>query len=68
VGGAGLGLHKAVDILPLVAGAHGGAGPLAATGPNPTEDGLEAHAVFVFGPQLDSGVRMRLLQGGGAGR
>jgi hypothetical protein len=53
-------MHKADEVAPGKAVVDQGNGPLADGSPDPTQQGLEADAVFIDGPQLD----LRLGKGG----
>jgi hypothetical protein len=67
LGGAGLGLHEAIDVLPLIARVDARTGRLPPASPDAAQDRLQPYAVFVFGPELDRRVRVRLLEGLHAG-
>ena len=54
-------VHKANEITPGEAMAHHGDGALADRGPHPTQQWLEADAMFIGRPPLD----LRLREGGG---
>jgi hypothetical protein len=63
-----LGLHKPIDVLPLVAGPDAGAERLAPPRPDPPEDRLQPDAMLVGGPQFDGGVGAGALECCDAGR
>jgi len=54
-------MDKAVGIHPLVALGHNGPDWSAFGCPHPPEDGFEADAMLVHGPQLDSDIRIQVL-------
>lgn len=55
-------LHEAVDVFPFVPGAHERARAVPPARPDAAQDGLEPYAVFVFRPEFDLGVGVRLLE------
>ena len=61
-----LGVHKAIDVEPLVFRAAGGRGPTALGRPNPPGDRLESQPGLILGPQLDDLLGMVAAQRGQA--
>lgn len=61
-GVASTGADKAVQIGPLVARTHYRQRTLAFGAPDAAQDGLEADAMFILGPDLDRGLRVGSLR------
>ncbi len=51
-------MDEVVHVQPMNAMMHGHNGTLAAFGPDAAEDGLQAEAMVIFGPEFDRGVQL----------
>src|SRR5689334_23168344 len=58
---SGGGVHKRIDVEPLVAMLNNSCWTLTVEHPDPTEDGLESDAMLISGPEFDRGLWSGLL-------